>query len=341
MSLAAVAPGGTVATPRLAIEKLRTALLWLMGFAGAFVFIEPSPYEIVGLIVILVFAASGLSLPGPIAPLVLFLILYIIGFAIAVIQVSDEQKPVTWVLISAFLATTAMFYAAMLGANTEVRLKWLMRGTLAAAVIASLAAIAGYFHLLGSLSEQLVLYERARGTFNDPNVLGAFLVLPGLLLFQRILAGRLTAMVTNSLVLLLLLAALFLTFSRGAWAQFAFSAVVLMGLTFITSRSPVERLRIIFLAMAGIVLIALFVAALLTIDKVADIFQQRAAFEQSYDIGHYGRFGRYILGAELGLERPLGIGPLQFARYFPEDPTIPISTPSCRAAGSRASPISP
>ena len=105
MSLAAVAPGGTVATPRLAIEKLRTALLWLMGFAGAFVFIEPSPYEIVGLIVILVFAASGLSLPRPIAPLVLFLILYIIGFAIAVIQVSDEQKPVTWVLISAFLAT--------------------------------------------------------------------------------------------------------------------------------------------------------------------------------------------------------------------------------------------
>jgi hypothetical protein len=40
---------------------------------------------------------------------------------------------------------------------------------------------------------------------------------------------------------------------------------------------------------------------------------------QDYDIGRYGRFGRYLLGAELGLDHPLGIGPLQFARYFTED----------------------
>ena len=34
-----------------------------------------------------------------------------------------------------------------------------------------------------------LLYDRARGTFNDPNVLGAFLVLPALLAFQRICSG--------------------------------------------------------------------------------------------------------------------------------------------------------
>src|SRR5262249_8244322 len=44
------------------------------------------------------------------------------------------------------------------------------------------------------------------------------------------------------------------------------------------------------------------------------------ALEQSYDVGHYGRFGRYILGAEVALEHPLGLGPLQFARLFVEDP---------------------
>src|SRR5262249_30691037 len=42
----------TVASPRLSVETLRGALLWLMGFAGAFVFIEPSPYEIVGALAI-------------------------------------------------------------------------------------------------------------------------------------------------------------------------------------------------------------------------------------------------------------------------------------------------
>ena len=93
-----------------------------------------------------------------------------------------------------------------------------------------------------------------------------------------------------------------------------------MGLTFITSRSPVERMRIIVLAMVGVVLVALFVIALLSIQQVADVFRERAALEQSYDVGHYGRFGRYILGTALGLERPLGVGPLQFSLYFGEDP---------------------
>ena len=55
----------------------------------------------------------------------------------------------------------------------------LMRGYVAARSIASLVAIAGYFHLFGGVSDMFLLYDRARGTFNDPNVLGAFLVLPG------------------------------------------------------------------------------------------------------------------------------------------------------------------
>ena len=53
---------------------------------------------------------------------------------------------------------------------------------------------------------------------------------------------------------------------------------------------------------------------------MADLFSERATLDQSYDVGHFGRFGRYVLGAELGLERPFGIGPLQFSRFFGEDP---------------------
>jgi len=49
------------------------------------------------------------------------------------------------------------------------------------------------------------------------------------------------------------------------------------------------------------------------------MFKQRASFDQSYDEGRFGRFGRHILGAEMALDLPFGIGPLQFNRYFPED----------------------
>ena len=49
------------------------------------------------------------------------------------------------------------------------------------------------------------------------------------------------------------------------------------------------------------------------------MFKQRASFDQSYDEGRFGRFGRHILGAQMALDLPFGIGPLQFHRYFPED----------------------
>jgi len=318
MSVVAAASGRAVAGPRLDAESLRGALIWLIGFSGAFVFVEPSPYEIVGIVGMLLFAATGLSLRAPLVPLVLLLALIEVGYAAAVVQVSDQGKPVLWVMISAFLVSTAVFYAAMLGNNTQRRLELLMRGYLAAAIVAALAAVAGYFHLLGGASDLLVLNERARGTFNDPNVLGAFLVLPSLLVFQRMLAGRLV--VRGMLTLLLMLAALLLSFSRGAWGQFVAAAAILMTLTFVTSRSGRERLRIVLVVIAGLVAVFALIVALLSIEQVAGLLKERAAFEQSYDIGRYGRFGRYALGADLALEQPFGIGPLQFSNRFVEDP---------------------
>jgi hypothetical protein len=301
-------------------ESLRGLLLWLMGFAGAFVFIEPSPYEIVALVSMALIGLTGWSLRGALMPLALILILLNIGYAIAVVQVADQQKAVTWVLISIFLAATAVFYAGILSTNTQARLDHLLRGYTASAVIAAVAGILAYFHLLGSLSDLFVLYGRARGTFNDPNVLGAFLVLPAILLFQRVLVGRLSVVIGSGALLMVLLAALLLTFSRAAWGQFVLSALVVMGLCLLTAPSAGTRIRIVSLAIVGGVMGLIFLAALLSIPQVADLFAQRATLDQAYDVGHFGRFGRYVLGAELGLDRPFGIGPLQFSSYFGEDP---------------------
>src|SRR5262245_47258123 len=292
-----------------------------MGFAGAFVFIEPSPYEIVGVLAIAVFVVTGLTLRASLVPLLLLLILLNVGYATAMLQVVDQGKVVTWGLISAYLGTTAIVYAAMLGANTQARLAWLMRGTLTAGLVASLVAIAAYFQALGGLSDPFLLYGRVRGTFNDPNVLGAFLVLPALMAFQRLLAGRLSAALGGGVILLVMLTALLLSFSRAAWGQFAVAALLLMGMMFATSRAPSERVRIVLVAVGGALVTLFLLAALLSIGQVADLFKERATLDQNYDLGHLGRFGRYILGFDLMLERPLGIGALQFSRsYFSEDP---------------------
>src|SRR5262249_43195724 len=163
-------------------------------------------------------------------------------------------------------------------------------------------AVGAYFHLFGGASDLFLLYDRARGTFNDPNVLGAFLVMPALLLLQRLLIAR--HVVRSGLMLAAMLAALFLSFSRGAWGQFALAATLLTALTFIASSSNRERVRIVLLALAGMVVIMLLLGVLLSFSQVADIFKERAALEQSYDAGQYGRFGCFLFGADVALEHP-------------------------------------
>lgn len=305
---------------RVSVETIRLALLWLAGVSGAFVFIEPSPYELISLLTIAFFLASGLSLNARHVPLALLVIAVNLGFSISVLQVFGQDRTLIWVLVSWYLGATALFYAAMLGDNTEERLSFLLKGYMFAALVASSLAIFAYFRLFGGASEFFLRYDRARGPFNDPNVLGAFLVLPMLLAYQRILLGSTRLLLRRASLLAVLAVALLLTFSRGAWAQGAFALALLTALQFVASSSRWERVRIAGAAAMGVVALAAALSAVLSIDKVAELFEVRASLDQSYDLGHAGRFGRHALGFALALEKPFGIGPLQFSRFFPEDP---------------------
>jgi hypothetical protein len=303
---------------RISVERLRNALLWLTGLSGAFVFIEPSPYEYASLVAIFVFAATGLALQAGIVPLALLLVLYNIGFSVAAIPVLYAPKTTIWVLTSWYLAATAVFFAALIAEDPR-RLAPIVRGTMVAAAVAAVAALVGYSQIVPELSDLFLRYGRARGTFNDPNVLGAFLIFPMLVAIGRIFAGRRGTLGACALVALFA-SALLLSFSRGAWGQAVFAALLMMLFSFLTSRSGAERLRILLIAGAGVVLVVGLVVLLLSFDSVAELFSQRASFEQDYDVGQFGRFGRHVLGMRLALDHPLGLGPLQFHNLFVEDP---------------------
>ena len=300
-------------------ERLRLMLLWLTGFASALVFIEPSPYEIATLAAIAIFAISGLTLRASLLPFAILLILINIGYTISANALFSDKGVVTWIVTSWYLAATAIFFAAMLGTNTERRLAALMRGCVIAGVVAALAGVLAYFRLIPG-SAELLLYDRARGTFKDPNVFGAFLVLPALLALQMVIAGRLAQAAKGMLLIALFSIAILLSFSRAAWGQLAITGAIMLVLTFFTTPSASQRLRIVLIAMAGVAALALLISALLSLDAVANLFKERVSLDQEYDVGQMGRFGRHALGALLALDVPLGIGPLQFSKIFPEDP---------------------
>ncbi|WP_315775132.1 MULTISPECIES: O-antigen ligase family protein [unclassified Bradyrhizobium] len=306
-----IAPPGVVA--------LQRALVWMVGVSGAIVFIEPSPYELVTLASAAVFFATGMRLRLVFLPLLLLLVLVNLGYTISAIPLLDDSKIATWIATSWYMAFTAIFIAMLTSDDTEARLDMLRRGLVMGGAIAALAGVAGYFHLVPGGYDLLTLYGRARGTFKDPNVLGAFLILPALLALQNAVTARFAATLRASFALGVMALAILLAFSRAAWGGLVLTAAFMLATMVLTSQTRGERSRIIFMTLAAAVAGIVLIGVLLSIDSIADMFKQRASFDQSYDEGRFGRFGRHILGADMALDLPFGIGPLQFHNYFPED----------------------
>jgi hypothetical protein len=150
-------------------------------------------------------------------------------------------------------------------------------------------------------------------------VLGAFLILPALFSLQSVVSDKLVRSLRNVVAFCVMALAILLAFSRAAWGGLVLTSAFMLALMVLTSRTNAQRSRIIVMALVAAVLALALVAVLLSIDSIAEMFRQRASFDQSYDEGRFGRFGRHILGAEMALDLPFGIGPLQFHRFFPED----------------------
>jgi hypothetical protein len=306
-----VAPPGVVA--------LQRALVWLVGASGAIVLIEPSPYELVTLASAAVFIATGVRLRIVFMPLLLLLFLLNLGYTISAVPLLADSTIASWIATSWYMAVTVMFFALVMAEDTKVRLDMLRRGLAVGAVIASLAAVAGYFHAVPGGYDLLTLYGRARGTFKDPNVLGAFLILPSLLMLQNVVTAHFAKALRSGIALIIMALAILLAFSRAAWGGLVLTAAFMLAMMVLTSTARRERSRIVVMTLAAAVAGALLIAVLLSFDSIAEMFQQRASFDQSYDEGRFGRFGRHILGADMALDLPFGIGPLQFHHYFPED----------------------
>jgi hypothetical protein len=310
------------AAPRAAspfIRRVQLGALWLVAAISGFVLIEPAPYEFMIILAALLFVATGVRLRAGHVPLLLMLIFYNVGFATSLVPVIDLPDTAKWTAVSCFLSLTTLFFALALAEDTERRMQVYLQGYLLAAVMTSLIGVAAYFRVLPS-SEMFIRAMRAASTFKDPNVFGPFLVLPGLIAMQRMMLGGARSVMFNGVILLIIAAGLFFSFSRGAWGHFAASAAMMMFLLYVTAPSDGRRLRIIVFAVAGVAAIAILILALLSISGVGALFKERASLVQNYDAGHLGRFGRHILGALLALDHPMGIGPLQFSKYFPEDP---------------------
>ncbi len=303
---------------RVSYAAIKRGVLWLLTACSGLALIEPSPYELVFLLAVFVFALTGIRFSQKLLPMALLLLIYNIGGTFSLIPWMDDAAAVRFTAVSVYLMITAIFLAAIMADDALGRLETLRRGYLFAAWGAGLAGILGYFDI-GGLGSIFTLYGRASGTFKDPNVLGPFLVVPIVYALQHILIGRL-GLLRGLLVMSVPLAALFLTFSRGAWGNLVAAALLMIALTFLTAPSAARRTRIVALTLAALGLLTVALLVALSFENIRSIFEVRAALVQEYDGGVTGRFGNQLRSIPLLLDAPNGFGPLRFRWLFPEDP---------------------
>jgi len=299
------------------IALLTSGAVFLGVFLSGFVIDEPAPYDLYMAGLIAVWALFGLRISRAAAPLLVLLVMMNIGGLIAMTQMADLMETPLYLSVSLFLAFTAVFFAAVTEARPQVY-RLIFVAYVCSAVLTSLAGIAGYFQLLPG-AEIFTKYGRAAGVFQDPNVFGPFLALPGIYLLYLLLTGPASRMPLLAVPLLIVVGGIFLSFSRGAWGLFGVAAVLLTSALFLQSRSGAFRLRIVVMTIAALTLLVAAMLVLVQIPGVADMLSDRAQLAQDYDSARLGRFDRYGIGFLLALEKPLGIGPLVFGQIYGED----------------------
>lgn len=304
-----------------AVHRLTLALVWLAVALSAVVFSEPAPFDLLmmGLIVLLPMIGLCVMTPSLVALSIGWLLVAVGGFLASIVD-PDMPASATHAFITLYLSFASVVIAGFVLQKPVEHTRLMMNAYLVAAVIATVAALIGYFGIVPQLQELFTGFGRARGTFKDPNVYGAFLAPAiGYAIYLWYGSGGLRSLVPLAASVVLVLGAL-LSFSRGAWFNAVLVLAVFGYLSFVTARTGRQQVRLFTIAVVGLLGVAAVLLVALQFDEVADLMQQRASLEQSYDVGPQGRFGGQAKALGLIQDHPLGIGAKVFSStYHHED----------------------
>jgi hypothetical protein len=306
------APSPTLASTwlRARTTTLLDALVVGWIFAGGMVITEPSPYELAFLAVLGVSMFAGFTLRCSTLGLLVLFASFVPFAIIAAFQVKFSSVPdaLVYQAVTIFLFFTSYWVANYVADAPQARMRLIIGAYLATAVISAMLGTLGY---LGVGHDLFTRYDRAKAFFNDPNVFGPFLILPAMYMLQRLLLAPPRRALSAALAYGVLLIGVFASFSRAAWGHVVISSAIVYVLIFVLEAHARQKVRMLLLAMSGLLLLLVAAAGVLSIPQFRSFIELRTQ-SQNYDTGESGRFGRQGYAFDLALQHPLGLGPLEF-----------------------------
>ena len=299
---------------------MHQAALWLVALtviSGAFVFAEPAPVDVLTVGLIVGLPVVGLTYLNSGLKIFLAIWMVIAGCHIASVMMSAHTgDSFIHCAVSVYLFVAAILFAAFIARRPKEHAQLIFSAYSVAAVIAAVAALAGYFGLFPGAAELFTKYSRATGPFKDPNVFGAFLVPAIIYALHGVLNDPGLRKILKGAVLGLLTIAVFLSFSRGAWASTLIATIIYLSLSFLTAKYHRQQLTIVAMVLLGGVVAALGILAAAQTDAIGSLLAERAQVVQTYDQGHEGRFGGQRKAMNLILSNPFGIGAQEFSPTY-------------------------
>jgi hypothetical protein len=294
----------------LSAERFWPVFAFVLMALSSFVQNEPAPYDF-----LLIAAMVGILFLRPKLPVGLFwpaicILMVLAGYAVGAMFAISYDEALDYMRTSAFLSLSLLFVATLVWRQPEKVTMAIVAGVVVSSVIASIIGILGYFNMIPN-AQVYALYGRATGTFKDPNVFGPSLVFPALYMAQRLAFRSWREMWWSLPVLVILLLGLFLSFSRGAWIDFAMATVIFFSVCYATAdaREKGRMLRFFFMLLGILTIAVLWV---LSIPGVRKLFLLRFQLVQNYDTGEGGRLDNMLAAFMMALKHPLGIGPYQW-----------------------------
>lgn len=273
-----------------------------------FTLFRPSPVDI---LFVASLALSLLSGQNVTRNIFIFLILtgaWVLSMFASSIGLIDDPD-VSYLLVKISFAVSIGVCSALVSTHwTRRDLERFLRFFLLSTCIASALGSFGYL----TENEALTWDGRAKGFLDDPNMYGAFLLTGLLACMYMLWRGGRRWLYAPAMALLLL--GLTLSFSRAAIMSFALWG----GLYYLfLNRANLPRAIAALLLVAAAGAVAFSVAAL-SIDGLAERLGERSTIAKDYDLGHGGRYNRYVLSIGYIVENPLGLGLLQWDKLFDE-----------------------
>lgn len=293
-------------------------MVFMLFLLSSFVFIEPAPFDLFFVFVfVLLIVTKNIALSRGNLTAWMLLTPYLILSVISLFYVMSMERALIYFSITVYLCLLMFFIASLVVAYRDDAIDLILTSYSLSILISSVIGIAT---LLGALPlGGVVLYadSRLQGFFKDPNVFGPAILLALVYYYYRMTSPAYVKNSKETVFFAIFLLAVFVTYSRAAWAAAVLGVAGYAFLNLWRSGSRQEIMRFVM----GVMCLGIVSALLWT---VADMYGYTALAKERFELKEYDndRFAVHDLLVDKAVSDPLGEGPGQTEIYLRNYSTI-------------------